>query len=448
MTAELVQHRYHPVGAAEELFHCREPEVLLSGPAGTGKSRACLEKMHFCMLATPGARGLIVRKTATSLASTAMVTFQEYVAKEAIASGEVHYFGGSGKEPAQFVYGNGSTINIGGLDKVSRIMSSEYDLIFCQESTELSEDDWESLTTRLRNGRISFQQLMADTNPGPPHHWLKRRCERGQTVMFYSKWEDNPRLFDKGVWTREGATYTRLLKNLTGVRKQRLAYGKWAAAEGLVYEGFDPAVHLWKPIFRPPNEWPRYWGVDFGFTNAFVWQDWAADRDGRLFLIQEIYRTQTLVEDHAKEILRLAHKSEFKGQPEFVVCDHDAEGRATLERELGISTVAAHKSVLEGIEAVQARMKLRDDGRPGMYITRDACRNKDQALVDVSQPASTEEEVTEYIWADPGLKHEQPVKKNDHGCDAMRYVVAQVDLVGRPRLRFLRLWTLYRMPTT
>jgi phage terminase large subunit len=32
---------------------------------------------------------------------------------------------------------------------------------------------------------------------------------------------------------------------------------------------------------------------------------------------------------------------------------------------------------------------------------------------------------------------EQPVKENDHGCDAMRYMVAERDLGGRPRIRTL-----------
>lgn len=393
------------------------------------------------MMANPGARGLIVRKTATSLASTALVTYQEYVAKEAIESGEVRFFGGSPKEAAQFTYGNSSSITVGGLDKVSRIMSSEYDCIYVQEATELSEDDWESLTTRLRNGKISFQQLMADCNPGPPHHWLKKRCDRGVCEMIFARWQDNPRLYLNGKWTTVGRTYTDLLKGLTGVRRARLAEGKWAAAEGLIYEGFDPAIHLSRAMVAPPHDWPHYWSVDFGFTNPFVWQDWVADPDGRLFLFQEIYMTGQLVEDHAREIKRLsrasvAGKKEFR-PPVFCVCDHDAEGRATLERELGISTRPAHKSVLEGIEGVASRLRLAKDGKPRLYVCREARRTRDQSLLAVSKPSCTEDEITEYVWADHATK-EQPVKENDHGMDAMRYIVAELDLKGRPGIRVMR----------
>jgi len=64
MTVSLapVELRYQPRGVAAQLFECRVPEVVLSGPAGTGKTRAWLERLH--LLAAdryPGMRALIVR---------------------------------------------------------------------------------------------------------------------------------------------------------------------------------------------------------------------------------------------------------------------------------------------------------------------------------------------------------------------------------------------------
>src|SRR5438552_18558621 len=71
---------------------------------------------------------------------------------------------------------NGSILAIAGLDKSSKVMSSEWDLIYVQEATELDEDDWESLTTRLRNGMNIYQQLIVDCNPDAPTQWLKQRA--------------------------------------------------------------------------------------------------------------------------------------------------------------------------------------------------------------------------------------------------------------------------------
>ena len=442
------EHRYKPSGSALELFKCRDPEVVLSGAAGTGKTRAAAEKVHAMCLLNPGLRALICRKTAVSLTSTTLVTFREHVAKEALESGELKFYGGSQQEAASYQYANGSSITVGGLDKATRLMSSEYDIAYVGEATELTEDDWEMITTRLRNGRISFQQLMADCNPDAPHHWLKRRADRGACTMIYCRHEDNPRLYDAetGTWTPEGAVYVERLDALTGVRRERLRYGRWAAAEGLVYESFDPLLHLSTRFNRnslPPKDWPRYLAIDFGFRNPTCVQWWVEDPDGRLYMYREIYMTGRLVEDHAKQIAKLQKTRHGpEPAPRAVICDHDAEDRATLERHLGYSTTAAMKDVLPGIEAVQARLRPDGTGKPGLYICHDALVEPDPALAEAKKPTCTAEEIVEYVW-DPssppslnGQPKEAPLKRNDHGCDCIRYVTAHVDLEGSVRLRY------------
>jgi len=352
VSAKTLVHRVEFRGAAKAAFdgpNARDPEVLLSGPAGTGKSFAALTKLHMMALINPGMRGLIVRKTATSLTSTALVTFREQVAQEAIATGIVTWFGGSAQEAASYRYSNGSIIAVGGMDKATRIMSSEYDVAYVQEAIELTENDWEAITTRLRNGRISFQQIIADTNPDVPTHWLKQRGNAGRTTFLESRHEDNPMMYnDDGTPTERGVNYLAKLDALTGPRLQRLRYGAWVAAEGQIFEGYDAAVHLIDP-FDIPREWPRYWSIDFGYTNPFVCSRYAEDPDGRLYLYAEIYQTKTLVEDHAS-ILKGILKREPR--PHAIICDHDAEDRATLTRHLGISTRAARKGVSDGLQAV------------------------------------------------------------------------------------------------
>lgn len=434
--------RYEPRGAARLLFSARNPEVLLSGPAGTGKSRACLEKLHQMCLVNPFMRGLIVRKTQTSLANTALETYRKAVAKEFLRTGQVEYYGGSAQEPPQYKYANGSTINIGGMDKPTRIMSSEYDVIYVQEATELTETDWENLTTRLRNGRVTFQQLIADCNPDMPTHWLKIRSDLRRTLLLESRHTDNPTLYERdGTLTTPGAAYMSVLDNLTGIRRLRLRDGKWAAAEGLIYEEYDPLIHL-IDRFDIPDEWSRYWTVDFGFTNPFVLQWWAEDPDGRLYLYREIYHTQRLVEDHAEKALKFVRTAKgvwLEPKPRAIICDHDAEGRATLVRKLGLNTIAAHKAVTEGIQAAQKRFKLQADDKPRIYIMRDSLVERDKSLLAAKKPTCTAEELPGYVWetGTDGSKKEQPRKLDDHGCDALRYVVAQRDLRGTVNFRRL-----------
>lgn len=439
MTAATLVHSYRPRGSCADLFTDRSPELVISGPAGTGKSRACLEKLHMMCLVNPGMRGLIVRKAASTLTSTALVTWREHVCTEALARGDVVFYGGSAEEPPQYRYANGSRVMIGGMDRATKIMSSEYDLIFVQEAIELHEADWEALSTRLRNGRVSFQQLLADTNPDSPLHWLRQRADRGDLRMIDSRHEDNPTLFDEaGKVTPDGAIYIARLDALTGPRHARLRKGLWTSAEGQIYDDWDPAVHV-VDRFPVPKAWPRRWVVDFGYTNPFVLQWWAEDPDGRLFLYRELYRTKRLVEDHARDALAQVTKGGkwTEPRPSEIICDHDAEDRATLERHLGMTTRAARKEVSRGIQAVAARLRPAGDGRPRLFIMRDSVVGRDPELVDAKKPASTPEEIPGYVW-DPGSRtqstsagkavKEAPLKLDDHGVDAMRYLVAARDL--------------------
>ncbi len=451
-----LEHTYTPRGVLRDLFDCRAGEVLVAGPAGTGKSRACLEKLHAMALSTPGMRGLMVRKTLVSLTSTGLVTYREHVAAEAIAAGVVTWYGGSRQEPAAYRYSNGSRLVVGGMDDPTKIMSSEYDVVYAQEAVELSTDDWEKITTRLRNNRVSFQQLLADCNPDAPTHWLKTRADSGKTVMLESRHEDNPTLFDDaGQLTPAGAQYMSKLDNLTGVRYYRLRKGLWVAAEGIIYEDYDPAVHL-VDRFKIPDDWPRYWAVDFGFVNPFVLQCWAEDPDGQLILYREIYRTGRTVDQHAADIMECVSRPDYKHvssrgdvassgriwtepKPRAIVCDHDAEGRATLAKELNLPTRPANKKVKDGIEKVQVRMRKRADGRPGMVIMRDSVVHRDQSLVDAKKPACTAEEIPGYVWdiKDNGKTKDEPVKEGDHGADAMRYLIVYRDPSSRPGMRVL-----------
>ena len=135
-----------------------------------------------------------------------------------------------------------------------------------------------------------------------------------------------------------------------------------------------------------------------------------------------------MVEDHAKAILQATKDSP---RPTAIICDHDAEDRATLERYLGMSTIAAFKSVSPGIQKTEARYRKADNGKPRIFFFRDTLIHpRDEFLEDDKKPCCTTEEIEGYIWdlSANKRKGEVPVKKDDHGCDAKRYVVAEIDI--------------------
>lgn len=442
-------HFFEARGANLEALKSKALKIVLAGPAGTGKTRVLLEKAHQLCLRTPGVKCLIVRQTLVSLTASGVQTYEQDVAPEAIADGTVTFFGGSIRKPPAFLYSNGSSISLGGMDKPDKVMSTEYDWIYVIEASEVSVESLEKLSSRLRNGRLNgWHQLALDSNPQQPTHPIKIECDQGRMLMLHSRHEDNPRYFDKaGQLTAAGREYMGVLDALTGVRYLRLRKGIWAAAEGVIFDEFNSALHV-VDRFEVPTDWRRVWAVDFGYVHPFVWQDWALDPDGAMVLVREIHRTKRLVEDHARDIKQMtAHDP----RPYAIYCDHDAEDRATLERHLGKVTRPANKNVSEGLQATAARFRIGGNGRPRIKIMRDGVVhgrttpdapdtpptwNADPELISSKQPTCLADEIPGYVWED-GKKKEQPLKDRDDSCDALRYAVAAMDLHTRSRIRTL-----------
>lgn len=421
---------YQPQGQAIVAFASTDPELVLSGPAGTGKTRVNLQKIHRELLRYPGARALILRKTRASLAQSVLVTYERDVlgVDHPICSGVQREYRKS------YRYPNGSEIVVGGMDKPEKVLSTEYDLIYVAEAIELTLTDWETLNSRMRNlskhNVMPYQQILADTNPDSDQHWLLKRSEAGVTRMINCTHEDNPMLFNAatGEWTEAGKRYVfGTLERLTGVRYLRLRWGKWVQAEGAVYEEYSSPIHLIDK-FEIPKNWRRFRVIDFGYRNPFVCQWWAISPDNVAYRYREIYMTERLVEDHARQINKLSQGENI----EATIADHDAEDRATLER-YGIKTIPAKKEITVGIEAVQARLRVHQiEGKQvaNMYLLRDSLVEQDDELVKQALPTCTEEEFPSYTYpkgVDGKPKKEVPVDLNNHGMDATRYFVMHVD---------------------
>jgi hypothetical protein len=169
--------------------------------------------------------------------------------------------------------------------------------------------------------------------------------------------------------------------------------------------------------------------VDWGYTNPGTIQVWAMDGDGRLYLVHEVYESKRQIQwwvDRAKEI-----QSHFK--PECFVCDPANPAYVAAFLTAGLHAVTADNTVVLGINAVQQRLRKQGDGRPRLYLHRNALVSRDPLLVETKKPVSTIEEIEGYVWApgpDGKASKEEPLKVSDHGMDAMRYIVAHVDGLG------------------
>ena len=112
--------------------------------------------------------------------------------------------------------------------------------------------------------------------------------------------------------------------------------------------------------------------------------------------------------------------------PNAIICDHDAEDRATFERHMGVPTIPAVKAVSAGIHAVKSRLKIQDNKKARLYFMRDSLIEPDPSLMDAMKPYSTEQEFEGYVWED-SQKKETPKKADDHGMDTTRYLAMHLE---------------------
>ncbi len=412
---------------ARAVLKSRARRVLVDGPLGTGKTRINLEKVRACCLKYPGCRWVLLRSVRKWLTHSALVTWENKVLEPGLLIPDRV----RPSNRCEYRFKNGSVVVVAGLDDPQSVFSAEYDGACLIEAIEIDQDTAEKVDGRLRYGKMPYQQFLMDCNPGPPTHWLHRAFERGWCERLPMRHTDNPAFYlaDGTTRTKAGHDYLGRLDDLSGVLQARLRDGKWVQAEGVVYDKWDAAVHLVDPV-EVPAFWRRYWSIDFGFTNPLCWQFWAEDPDGRLHLYREIYQTGRLVADVAEWVRKTTHDDP---RPDVVITDHDPEAMAVIERTLGVTCTPANKTDKKGgLQQVKDRLRRAGDGKPRLTVSKAAlCHLPDEGLRAVGKPTSTAGEIDSYVWNPRLARNEEPLKENDHGCDAMRYLVGHLD--GGPK---------------
>jgi len=463
-------------------------EVLHSSAYGKGKTRGICEAADFDCRMFPGNLVTLSRKTLASMWTTTLkVLLDEVIDQEHRSWGwKPHADGG-----ATLYYPNGSQLICVGLDDPGRARSAAVGSWYIDQGEELAEEEFETAAGRLRLGSIPAgrRRIVAAVNPENKSHWLFRRfrpdkAPKGGSYYQHTQHDvtlPNSVVIPKGRLFRECVVssdtdnlenlpedYLFRLSQLKGVYRLRYYEGLWVAFEGAIYPHFDARVcgtHVVKRPVEwlqwggyPPPHWLRYRACDFGFDpSPFVWQWWAREPGAKRFwCYREIYRTRTLVEDHAerilaeedKELKRLrecaleiaasAEEAREWGKYlrsmefEYTFADHDKEDRMTLARR-DIDTQPANKDVSTGIQTVYQMLSLDEDGEPGIRFCEDALVELDEKLAAEERPTRSWEEFEGYMWQkqiEGRSPREEPVKIDDHACDATRYLFNTLKMIG------------------
>lgn len=283
-------------------------------------------------------------------------------------------------------------------------------LAYADEATLMPLAFWTQLLSRLS---VAGARLLATTNPDNPSHWLRRDFILREGELDLRHWHftlaDNPSLTAKYI--------ADISAENVGLWYKRRVLGLWVAAEGAIFDMWDPDRHV-VDIPAPITRWLAA-GIDHGTKNPFHAVMLGLGTDGVLYAVSEwrhdsrqAHRSMTDVE-YSAAVREWPNTVRFPGtrlygpRPEFWVVDPSAAGmREQLHRD-GVSTVPADNAVSDGIMRMSSLLAA------GKFkVSRDC-----PALIA---------ELPGYSWDDRAalLGEDKPVKVDDHGIDATRYAIA------------------------
>lgn len=232
------------------------------------------------------------------------------------------------------------------------------------------------------------------------------------------------------------------------IRETRLA-GVFASYEGIIYPQFSQRIHV--------REFDLPWGIhhrraiDWGSSeeHAFVCLWGARDSIGTWYIYDELYCTDQRVTwgDLVKDIKGeenaafpdrgwMANPGGKYGQPQrrqrwdygsglfgtTWAPPDQAMGKREFSR-LGIPISGARVNVLNGIESVRNTLKLQPWGEPGIVI-HPRCVNLIRELRTYRWLRSSENRLN------PTAAKPEPLKKDDHCVDALRYLIHSEVSIG------------------
>ncbi len=408
----------------------------------THNSLALCTKVAFLLTRYAKNRGFLGRKTLQSLKSSTLKTLLD-------GDGEIppalpdFLIKRHNRQDRLITLTNGSELFYGNVDP-EFLKSMNLGFAAIDEVSELTEEEYNAVNGRLRLPHVPTRQIFGATNPASPQHWLYNRfvlnprVENGKPMTFFrtSKTTDNIFLPKSYI--------NNLEKTLFGFYHKRYVLGEWVGADDIVFDNFDPRVHIIKS-FPIPRHWKLYRSIDFGYRSPFVcvWFAIAHEnleeyniKKNDVVLYRELYYTQRTTAVNAE---RVVHFSKYPdGIPEkyqYTFADWDCGDRADLESK-GIKTVKANKDISVGIQKVRARLGNNDPTRgaliePTFFIFEDSlCEIDPKIKVDIetgkqtNNPAKAAEEFMTYGWKkynDPTKLKDIPEDIHNHAMDAIRY---------------------------
>ena len=284
---------------------------------------------------------------------------------------------------------------------VRAIQGNTHSLAYVDELTTIPYNFVDMLTTRLSH---DWSKMIATCNPNSPVHPVKSRLiDCGDPSYCYSLHfcvDDNPALSEDKK--------NELKSKYTGLFYRRYILGEWVAAEGAIYSDFSRDSHV---LPHPPHYADNYFcGVDYGVHNPFaaVLIGHNNNRSPHFWVEKELYWD-------SKKTYRQKLNSELADDLQQFIEGYNVRG-IYLDPSAESFEVELKRRQMRVIQA-------KNDVFPGITFVANLISNHELKVVECCPNLIGE--IEQYVWDSAKAERgaEEPVKKNDHAVDALRYIL-------------------------
>lgn len=307
-----------------------------------------------------------------------------------------------------------STIQLLGSDQSDSHRGFKGNGIIFDEYADQDPNNWDAVYKHFFTTTDGWAIFMG-TPRGYNHFYDLIEYAKEDPRWFYQEatWRDSPYVKKEFIeQEREEARKKGTLS--TFLQEVELEF---RAVQGAVYPDFDRKVHLIKPN-EIPEDLTYYGAIDFGWhTTAFLL--WGVDKDQTWYLIDEVYGREETLEAILPRIKNVI------GDKRMVVIVADSANRDAIEimgktyPVIGVNKANDTKGYQLGIslitEKLKPRLQLIGQPKPSMFIGSN-CKNFVFELESYRFPEDKPERNPSDV----------PIKENDHGPDAARYLFLQL----------------------
>lgn len=285
------------------LFRNEKRYEVVWGGAGSGKSHIVARRYLYRILKESSVHHniLIIRKVDRTIKRSVFTLMRNLIRRW----GLIDEFNVNLADKTITYKANNSQFMFSGLDDVEKLKSIEgVTSIWCEEATELTQEDFEQLDLRLRGEHGCLKQITLTLNPISEQHWIKKIFfddPMEGVFTLHTTYRDNAFIDDEYRMVMEN-------KKKTNPRFYNIyALGNWGTAEGLIF----PSVK--QRLIRPEEVagLECVQGLDFGYTNdptAFH-QSYVDKANKRLYVYDGFYEKGMSNANIAEQIKAMkAHK--------------------------------------------------------------------------------------------------------------------------------------------